>query len=388
MPLLSPPRTPVLVRCLSDDGASSSAPPPSDAPPPPPKDAVREALAARMAQAKSYKQKQQELGQSFIVQAANTPVSEASASGMRPEMETAAREALRPAVECACPHRCPPTWPLAVALLASCLPHAVVSEPQPLSPVITRKGDTSYSPKTSTWGVFPRPADMSKAYGGGRNIEPGKPLESPEQAALRSSKVKAALDALRTSQGLDMTEEESSEAGMTLAEGVALFDAGALERAAEKFRRCSELPGAPFRSEVGGEARLQLALCLDSLGDPRSAEEVKELYTQCSRHPSSNVSKRAKRLLWGLTEASSFLKADSPEFDYAKKAGMRETYKGYLESQVRLFDVYTERRDEEALKEAAALNSAAALAMVALFGLPAGLLFALRSLAEQHRVLS
>lgn len=30
----------------------------------------------------------------------------------------------------------------------------------------------AYKPKVSTWGVFPRPADISKAYGGGRTIQP------------------------------------------------------------------------------------------------------------------------------------------------------------------------------------------------------------------------
>lgn len=29
-----------------------------------------------------------------------------------------------------------------------------------------------YKPKVSTWGVFPRPQDISKAYGGGRTIQP------------------------------------------------------------------------------------------------------------------------------------------------------------------------------------------------------------------------
>ena len=31
----------------------------------------------------------------------------------------------------------------------------------------------AYKPKVSTWGVFPRPADISKAYGGGKTIQPG-----------------------------------------------------------------------------------------------------------------------------------------------------------------------------------------------------------------------
>lgn len=30
----------------------------------------------------------------------------------------------------------------------------------------------AYKPKVSTWGVFPRPQDISKAYGGGRTIQP------------------------------------------------------------------------------------------------------------------------------------------------------------------------------------------------------------------------
>lgn len=36
-----------------------------------------------------------------------------------------------------------------------------------------QKEDSSYKPKVSTWGVFPRPADISQAYGGGRTIRPG-----------------------------------------------------------------------------------------------------------------------------------------------------------------------------------------------------------------------
>jgi hypothetical protein len=37
--------------------------------------------------------------------------------------------------------------------------------------MITQKGD--YRPKVSTWGMFPRPDNISKAYGGGRTIQKG-----------------------------------------------------------------------------------------------------------------------------------------------------------------------------------------------------------------------
>jgi hypothetical protein len=47
--------------------------------------------------------------------------------------------------------------------------------------IITRDGQASaadgssgYRPKVATWGVFPRPQNISEAFGGGRNIRPGQ----------------------------------------------------------------------------------------------------------------------------------------------------------------------------------------------------------------------
>ena len=38
----------------------------------------------------------------------------------------------------------------------------------------TLEGDATYKPKVATWGVFPRPENISKAFGGGRTIRPGE----------------------------------------------------------------------------------------------------------------------------------------------------------------------------------------------------------------------
>ena len=46
------------------------------------------------------------------------------------------------------------------------------------------------------------------------------------------------------------------------------------------------------RSRLGGEARLQEAICLDSLG--RNAEAY-EIYKKIERHPAPGVAKKAKR---------------------------------------------------------------------------------------------
>ena len=52
-----------------------------------------------------------------------------------------------------------------------------------------------------------------------------------------------------------------------------------------------------LRSRVGGVARLQKAIVLDSVG--RSGE-AKELYTALKGHPHGDLAKRARRLLFGF----------------------------------------------------------------------------------------
>lgn len=62
----------------------------------------------------------------------------------------------------------------------------------------TTEGSTEvYKPKVSTWGVFPRPKDISKEFGGGRNLKPGQELETPEQKAAREAAYAAALRSYR-----------------------------------------------------------------------------------------------------------------------------------------------------------------------------------------------
>lgn len=51
------------------------------------------------------------------------------------------------------------------------------------------------------------------------------------------------------------------------------------------------------RSRVGGLARLQAAITLDSLG---RSQEAKELYHSLRGHPAGDIAKRAGRLLFGF----------------------------------------------------------------------------------------
>jgi hypothetical protein len=59
------------------------------------------------------------------------------------------------------------------------------------------EGGEAYQPKVTTWGVFPRPKDISKEYGGGRDLKPGQALETKEQRAAREAAYAAALAAYK-----------------------------------------------------------------------------------------------------------------------------------------------------------------------------------------------
>lgn len=60
----------------------------------------------------------------------------------------------------------------------------------------------TYKPKVSTWGVFPRPNDISKTFGGGRTIRPGEALESSEEKAAKAARTRELLAAYKSRVGL------------------------------------------------------------------------------------------------------------------------------------------------------------------------------------------
>lgn len=59
--------------------------------------------------------------------------------------------------------------------------------------------DKEYKPRVSTWGMFPRPDNISKAYGGGKTIDPTKPLEDESTKERRDKEISARLQSYRYS---------------------------------------------------------------------------------------------------------------------------------------------------------------------------------------------
>jgi len=184
------------------------------------------------------------------------------------------------------------------------------------------KGGNTHKPAVATWGVFPRPSNISKTYGGGRNIRPGQELETEEEADARQKRVAQALASYRKVVGLDI-EPEVEDAAMELYEqGQELFEAGSLRMALEKYELACDM--VPLKSKVGGLANFQKAVCLDSLG---RNDEAYSIYKSLRGHSAPGVAKNSKRMMFGF-QAAKDLKVDKMR---AINAGSVDQWRGYFD---------------------------------------------------------
>ncbi|KAK9787243.1 hypothetical protein WJX73_004807 [Symbiochloris irregularis] len=179
-------------------------------------------------------------------------------------------------------------------------------------------GNVQYKPKVATWGVFPRPDNISKAFGGGRTIRPGEELEDQERRAARRAKTMAILAEYK--KGREDTMDPVTEAAVQVLydNGSELMRRGRLEAASEVFREATAM-AAPM-SLLGGDCKMQLAICLDSMS---RSEDALPLYKQMTRHPQAHISKRARQMIFGI-EAMDNLKTHT--ISYAAGAGAFQEY--------------------------------------------------------------
>lgn len=79
--------------------------------------------------------------------------------------------------------------------------------------------DASYKPAVGTWGVYQRPRDISKAYGGGRTLTPADSATSEEEQAKLDAQLQRQLAAFRRSAGIDVDPETEARCQELTAEG-------------------------------------------------------------------------------------------------------------------------------------------------------------------------
>jgi tetratricopeptide (TPR) repeat protein len=226
--------------------------------------------------------------------------------------------------------------------------------------------EATYRPSVSTWGVFERPDNISKAYGGGRTIK-REELEDETAIAERKARVAKKLAKYREDNGMTMTPEEFQEAKEALDEAEAAIKAGYMQAALDRLEIIALEKVGP-KTELGGRIIFNYALCLDNL---QRRDEALKQYRRCIGNQYGNVSKQADRMVWGMTTASRKMKSDL--FDYIDAAKL-DAYDEYLIKMAN--NKFGGDIDEEEERQ---LQSTAVSTMVVLFGAPLVLLAFLMS---------
>ncbi|RYR69772.1 hypothetical protein Ahy_A03g016322 isoform B [Arachis hypogaea] len=209
-------------------------------------------------------------------------------------------------------------------------------------------GSELYKPKVSTWGVFPRPNDISKTFGGGRTIRPGEVLETEEERAAKDARTKQLLAAYKKKTGLVIDpklksecEEVSIYSGttnitaflsnkvMALKEGDLLMNSGKLKEALPYYDKVMD--NLPFQSELHGLAALQWSICQDSLS---RSDEARLMYEKLQSHPNAKVNKRARQFMYSF-QAMEMMKVNTGSPFYLKNTGYQNYFDAFVEDKQR-----------------------------------------------------
>lgn len=179
-----------------------------------------------------------------------------------------------------------------------------------------------YKPKVSTWGVFPRPGNISKTFGGGRTIRPGDVLETAEARAAKEERTRQLLAAYKKSVGLNVDPKLKSECEKALKDGDSLMDSGKLKEALPFYEKV--MNKTVFKSELHGLAALQWSICQDSLRRPK---EARIMYEKLQSHPNALVSKRARQFMFSF-QAMEMMKVRSSS---DKNTDYRNFFEAFVE---------------------------------------------------------
>ena len=180
----------------------------------------------------------------------------------------------------------------------------------------------AYQPKVSTWGVFERPDNISKEFGGGRKISMGGEEETEEQIAERRKRVQDKLNKYRKEQGIDVDEGTKSRWYVALKDAKASLSKGNFQEGIELLQDIVLVEKVNPRTELGGEITFTYGMLLDNA---QRRDEALEMYKRCIGNKFGRISKQADQLIWGMTTAAKKMKAD--QFDYD---GIKDKYDPFL----------------------------------------------------------
>ena len=141
--------------------------------------------------------------------------------------------------------------------------------------------EDAYQPKVGTWGAFPRPKNISVAYGGGKKVGAGiKTDEKLRQQSIDDTKER--LRAYRERMGIEVQSEkdyvdEIEEALLLAGRAMQRGSYGTGVSALEKVTRyCST------RSKLGGKVFLELAMAYEA---ESKTDQAIGLYAALTKSP-------------------------------------------------------------------------------------------------------
>ncbi|KAL3937523.1 MAG: hypothetical protein SGBAC_007397, partial [Bacillariaceae sp.] len=164
-----------------------------------------------------------------------------------------------------------------------------------------------YKPKSGSWGAFPRPRNISTAYGGGRRVGAGF---SNEENAAADVNTKKLLRDYRRKVGIDVpTEKEhAAEIEEALTIGRLAMQRGIYSAAVSALEKVTKW--CSTNSKVGSKVYLDLAMAYEANGSTEEAMQVYQTLCDCRME---DVKFSAKRLLYGM-EAMELMKGVSKDF--------------------------------------------------------------------------
>lgn len=175
--------------------------------------------------------------------------------------------------------------------------------------------EADYVPARGSWGAFPRPRDISKAYGGGRRIGAGVEGDLTNNMEKSTNDTKAKLRAYREKVGIEVqSEKDNAEmidealrlASLAMQRGIYTTAVSALEKVT-KF--CST------NSKVGGKVFLELAMAYEASG---RTEEAILVYSTLTKSRMEDIKYSARKLLYGI-EAMNFMRNDAKVDSFSRK---------------------------------------------------------------------
>ncbi|XP_024988962.1 uncharacterized protein LOC112523548 isoform X1 [Cynara cardunculus var. scolymus] len=200
-----------------------------------------------------------------------------------------------------------------------------------------------YKPKVSTWGVFPRPNNISKTFGGGKTIRPGDVLETAESKAAKEARTRQMIAAYKQKIGLNIDPKLKFECEKDLKDGDSLMEIGKLKDAIPFYERVMDK--LVYQSELHGLAALQWSICKDSLN---RSDEARVMYEKLQSHPNVRVSKKARQFVFSF-QAMEMMKVTSSS-NSQFKTGYQNFFDAFIENKNNPSSNETETEEDASLQ--------------------------------------